>query len=241
MALTVAQIITLACVQAKVPGFTAYAGQKLNLILQELAQSYQLATAQGWLTGEFVIDSESGGNNANVVLGSGPYPMPSDFLRMDNNDFFWQLGGINYFPIALDIQEFDNLVQQPGFSSYPTAYSIDTSTSPPGLYIWPASSGDYQYFGRYHRQQPDISSPQTSSAVPWFPNQMYLDRRLFGEMCLIAGDDRADWAMKSAADILSKYLDLEGNNSTRAATVTLDRRRFGPRWTSLPPSKAVPW
>ena len=242
MALTLEQLINLACIEAKGPAYNVLAGQYLNLILQELAQDYQIVGNEGWLTGQFTVTGPTPDvHSANVVKGSGPYALPSDFLRMDRGDFFWQLGGINYFPTPLDKPEFDNLVQQPGFASYPTAFCVDTSTTPYGLYIWPASSGAYQYFGRYRKSSTDYTNPETSSTVPWFPNQMYLKTRLAAEVMALTGDTRRDAFLKDATYILNQYMKLEGNNSDRAARVTLDRRHFGPRWSTLPSAKAVPW
>lgn len=242
MTLTVAQLIADACQQANCPSFTAQAGDKLNLILQELAQTYDIAAAQGWITFNFLTAPlVSTVHSANVVAGSGPYALPADFLRMDYNDFFWQNGGINYFPMPLDQNEFDNLIQQPGFSSYPTAYYVDTSTTPYGLYIWPAASAAYPAFGRYERQMPDIASPATSTVVPWFPSQMYLERRLTAEMMMYTGDQRMQFFHQDAKDILRKFMERDGNIDTRAVTVKLDPRQFGKRWQYLSPTKQVPW
>ena len=248
MALTVAQIITLACQDASCPGYTVQAGQKLNLILQELAQDYTLSTNQGWISGNFGAGIGGVVNSAAVVAGSGPFQLPADFLRMDFHDFFWQNGGINYFPTPLDIDQFDELVQQPGFSSYPTAFAVDMSTSPAGLYVWPAPSAAYPYFGRYHRQNPDMPSPETSGAVPWFPSQAYLMRRLTGEMMITTGDVRAEAMLgdapqhpEGARAVLNRYLKQEDNRSNRSVTVKLDPRHFGPSWQRLPGTKAVPW
>lgn len=241
MALTVAQIIALALQDANCPGFTEQAGQKLNLILQELAQDYDFATNQGWLSGTF--GSGIGGvvNSAAVVPGSGPYQLPADFLRFNFNDFFWVNGGINYFPTPLDIDEFDQLVQQPGFSSYPTAYAVDTSTTPNGLYVWPAPSANYPYFGRYQKQNPDIATPETSATVPWFISQQYIMHRLTAEMMITTGDTRAGALLKTAEMDLNQFIKKEGNHDTRAVKVKLDPRSFGPNWQKLPGTKQVPW
>lgn len=240
--LTAQQLITLACQEAKGPGYTAQAGQYLNMILQEVGQGYNVVGDQGWFTITFTVSPLAGTvNSANVVPGSGPYALPSDFQSMDRGDFFWQLGGINYFPTPMDIAEFDALVQQPGFTSYPTAFAVDTSTVPYGLYIWPASSGAYEAFGRYRKQPQDITTPQTSSTVPWFSSQMYLKTRLAAEVMALTGDNRRDQFLRDAGDIMRRYLDLEGNNSDRAATVQLDRRKFGRKWSYLPSTKEVPW
>jgi hypothetical protein len=321
--LTVQQLITLCCQEANAPAFTAQAGQKLNLILNELPQDYDLVQTQGWLSGIYqnapsftstplagnilgstitfatsclaygwkpgMTVTDTGGllpantsvgfisgdgltvllqnataqiavaastadtftaatggigryvNSANVVSISGPFALPPDFLRMDYGDFFWQNGGINYFPIPYDINEFDAFVQQPGFTSYPTAFAVDTSTTPYGLYIWPASSGAYPYFGRYERQLPDVDTPATSTSVPWFPGQQYLQRRLTAEVMGLTGDTRWKAYMVDAEEILNRYLKKEGNRSNRTSKVKLDQRTFGPRWTNLHSTKEIPW
>lgn len=236
------QLVTLASQIAQAPGFVSQAGALLNLILQEIAQTYDIAQGQSFFSITFTISPPTPTvNSSNVVPGSGPYALPANFLRMDRDDFWWQLGGINYFPVAMDMAEFDALVQQPGFTSYPTAYAVDTSTVPYGLYIWPASSGAYQAFGRYRMQTTDLTTPETSGSVPWFPYQLYILTRLAAELMAFTGDQRREAFLKDARDMLSRFLDQEGNNSTRAATVTLDRRRFGRRWSYLPGTKQVPW
>lgn len=319
MALTVQQLIALACQEANAPNYLIQGGQKLNLILQELAQDYDFSQNQGWLQGAFqqapsftstpfagnitdntivfptsilaygwrtgmtvtdtagvlppdtsvglisadgltvtlsdvasnpttgdTFTATTGGisrfvNSANVVSISGPFQLPPDFLRFNYGDFFWQNGGINYFPVPYDINEFDAFVQQPGFTSYPTAFSVDMSTSPAGLYIWPASSGAYPYFGRYERQLPDIDNPSTSASTPWFPSQQYLMRRLTAEIMGLTGDLRWDAYMKDADMILNRYIKKEGNRDNRAVKVKLDPRSFGAKWTNLRATKQVPW
>lgn len=234
-------LINLSCQEAKGPGFTTQAGVYLNIILQELAQDYDFATTQGWITGTFGSGIGGAVNTLNVVANSGPYQLPSDFLRCNFGDFFWQFGGINYFPTPEDMADFDAFVQQPGFTTYPTAYAIDTSTSPAGLYLWPAPNGAYPWAMRYQKQPQDISTPSTSTSVPWFPNQMHLKTRLTAEVMALTGDTRRREFLEDAERMLSGYQKKEGNHDTRAVKVHLDPRSFGPRWLSLKGTKAVPW
>ena len=249
MPLSCSQLIALAVQKANAPGFVSQAGQELNLLLEHLAQTYDFASSQGWWAGTFGQGIGGDVNSASVVAGSGPYQVPVDFLRMDLNDFFWVNQGINYFPTPLDISEFDQLVQQPGFTSYSTAYAIDVSTTPYGLYVWPAPSGAYPVYGRYHRRPLDVATPQTSSTVPWFPSQAALLQGLSSIMMGYSGDSRQQqwWGddmgnpPSSFTGLLKAYKAREGNMETRAARVTLDRRHFGPRWNSLPPTKQIPW
>lgn len=241
MALTIAQIITLALQDANCPSYQTQGGQKLNLILQELGQDYNFSAAQGWWSSNFGVPYVGTTNFANLPAGAGPFALPADFQRFNFHDFFWQNGGINYFPTPYDIDEFDAFVQQPGFTSYPTAYSVDMSVSPPALAIWPASSGAYPCFGRYQRTMPDIATPETSSVVPWFPSQQYVLHRLTAEMMITTGDTRAGSMMELATDDLRKFIEMEGNRDTRAVTAKLDPRHFGTSWGRLRSTKIIPW
>jgi hypothetical protein len=241
VSLTVQQIIQLACQKANAPAYVTQAGYEINLILQELAQRYSWVTAQGFLSGTFTQGIGGTANVSAVVTGSGPYPMPANFLRMRFGDFFWVNGGINYFPTPVDMQDYDSLVQQPGFTSYPTAFAIDMSTTPPGLYVWPAPSGAYPFFGRYDSQQADMETPDISLAVPWFPSQAFLMDKLTAAMCKYSGDKRKGDFDTEAELTLKRYMEKEGNTDNRANTVKLDPRFFGPQWQQLPGTKAVPW
>lgn len=244
MALTCAQICTLAQSIAKAKGYSSQAGQLLNAILQDLAQTYDFDLAKGFFQFAFnpslitVI-------NPNVVAGSGPYNLPADYLRADRGDVFWTLQGVPYQMIPIDIAEFDMTVQQAGNNAYPYVFATDMSLSPPGFYVWPAPSGAYVVTVRYRKQMADIATPETSAVVPWFPNSTYLITRLAGELCKITNDDR--WTAllgdgpQGAEGILRKFLLMKDDASDRAQTVTLDRRRFGRSFSSLPSSKTVGW
>jgi hypothetical protein len=104
---------------------------------------------------------------------------------------------------------------------------------------------------RYFQQMPDIVTPETSAAVPWFPYQDYLITRLAGEMMQIADDDRAGNFLtnqesqnpQGAGVLLRRYLNLENDPEGRAKTVELDRRRFGAQsqWNRLPNTKSIGW
>src|SRR5574337_1109250 len=172
MSLQAQEIVARACQIAKCPGYTTQAGQLLNVVLQELAQTYDFDVAQGFFQFTFNPTLNNTINN-NVVVGSGPYNLPTDFLRCEPDDFWYMISGVPYFPVPIDLNEFDATVQQAGLQSYPYWYAIDVSLSPPGLYIYPPPSGAFPATMRYRKQLSDIATPETSSTVPWFPNQNY--------------------------------------------------------------------
>lgn len=257
MPLTSQQIVTLANQAAKTSGFTTQAGQKLNLILQDLCMTYDIAQARATTT----ITFNTGPNGTNS--GSGPYLLPSDYLRTQNGKQFYLFNGQPYFMTSLDEWEYDALIQQPGFADFPRNFFVDTSTSlsfPPTVpgdfnqdfnpdfslgftpngnpaqeFVWPPPSIVVPVTIHYYRMMPDIPSPQVASVVPWFPYQQYLLTRLTGEMMALADDtraadfltDREEQNPQGAGVLLRKYLTMKDDPEGRAKTVELDRRRFG--------------
>ena len=247
MPLSASQIVSLACQDAAVPGYTSQGGQLLNAVLQELCQTYDLDVAKG----TYVFNFNPGlATNPllypNVQPGGGPYPLPGDFLRMVNDvDNVWYLNGVPYPMIPVDLSEYDNFVQQPNVSSYPYVAATDMSQSPPNLLVWPPASGAFQVMLRYRRQMPDIQNPETSAAVPWFPFSQYLRTRLAGELMKISDDTRADNFLgdgpAGAQGLLNRYLKLKDDSSDRSKMVTLDRRYFKAPFSRLRNTKSVGW
>lgn len=251
MALTAAQIIALACEGAHSPGKTLQAQQLLNSILSDICQTYDLAAARGLFT--FTMSTSLTGTvGAQNIYSSGPYILPSDYLRVSGSSgssgadksFIWYLNGVPYPMIPCDLAEFDIQVQQAGQQSYPYIFATDMSQSPPVAYVWPPPSGAYGANLRYQRLMPDITD---FSAIPWFPNTGYLYKKLLAKLCTLNDDDRAATldagpdVVGSADHDLSRWLSQVNDNSDRAKTVSLDRRRFGPQFSKLPNTKNIGW
>lgn len=230
MPLSAAQLVSLATQDAGVPGFTAQAGQLLNMILGDLCKEYDFDLAKKVTV-------------ITLTASSGPYPLPSDYLRAIKDDIFYTFDGVPYPLVSVDLAEYDGYPQQAGFNAYPTAYATDMSQSPPVLYVWPPAFGQLPLTVRYFSQMADITQPETSATVPWFPNQTYLRRRLAGELMGIADDDRMDdWLGESATGaqgILDRYLKLKDDSETRTKRVTLDKRFFRSRWGELRNTKSI--
>jgi len=235
MALQAQQIVALATQQAGAPGFSVMAGELLNLVLDELCQTYDLDITKG---------------TAAITLGngSGPYTLPADYLRSDFGDVYFTINGTPYPLTPIDPQEYDMLVQPPSTSSsYPSMYSTSQPTvgAAPVLYVWPPASSAFPLTVRYRRQMPSITSPETSSEVPWFPNSNYLVTRLAGELMKVTDDTRAAEFLGDgeggAQGILRRYLRLKDDSTNRADFVKLDRRIFGRAWTKVPNTKFSGW
>lgn len=261
MPLTAAQIVTRACKIARAPAFLADGGDILNQILSELCQTYDFDIARG--VTNFSFNAQFGGDDFNTdessdfgppLTGgqnSGPYSLPSDWLRARRDDVFYTIDGIKYVMINIDMSEYDSLVQQAGLMSYPQNYTVDLSVlgannlPQPQMYVWPPPAGGYPVTARYQRQMPDIINPSTSSRVPWFPDQNWLITRVAGELMRLTNDQRADVYLgdgpTGAQGILNRYLKLANDDEDRAKRVTLDRRLFSQDYFRLKNTKQIGW
>jgi len=243
MPLQAQQIVSYACSVAKAPAYTTQAGDFLNLILQELC-SYDLDVIRSVYN--FTFNSSAGNNQ-------GPYTLPTNWLRSNRGDVLYTILGVPYIMIPIQLSEFDALVEQAGLNAYPVNYAIDTSPiatqGHPQMWVWPPAAGSYPVTARYFSQMADISTPASSSTIPWFPDQAYLLRRLTGEVMTLTGDDRApSWlggedpqsGFLGAGALLDRYLKTQGE-SDAVKTVSLDRRRFGSTYLGLPNTKTIGW
>lgn len=244
MALTAAQIIDLSCQVAKCPGFTSQAGALLNNILDDLCRNYDFDIARTTYNFNFATS---------INGGAGPFPLPADFLRSNPRDTFYTIQGVPYFPTMYDNNEYDHFVQTAGFQSYPTAYStwFDTIADggTPYMKVWPPASGAYPVTSRYFRLMAAIATPETSTVVPWFPDQSYLRQQLTGELCQLTNDSR--WEMFLSSDenqhpngagvLLRKYMKMKDDGAARPKSVERDQRRFGTNFDTLRNTKQVGW
>lgn len=225
MAFTAQQICAQARAIARTPGLTTLngaapsSGDLLNFILSDLCQTYDFTEAKGKATVSFT-----------GAVGSGPYNLPADYLRMTLNGVFYFVDGTSYVMISEDLSEFDAQTQNAGISNFPEFFAVDPALTPAGLFVWPPSALDVGATIRYYRQMADIDNPEGSTVVPWFLNSTYLVTRLAGEIMKVSGDARADTYLSDsdsgAQGILRRFLLLEKDDEGRATTVSLDRRRF---------------
>lgn len=262
MGLTSQQIIALALQDAKAPGYTSQAGQLLNAVLTELCETYDWQAAKVTFTG--TLNPGVAAANPNLIPGNGPYNLPSgatgQYLRMALDDFVYFFNGLPYPLTAWDEAEFDVQPQQVGIASLPRAYFTDLSNpAQPVFYIYPPPNGAYPYQGKCHVRMPDIgsnvtaatgwvsgpSAPEVSAVVPWFPNTTYLRVRVAGEVMRITGDRRMKEFLgrngdgTGAQDILERLTQMVDDKTNRAQRITLDRRRFGSAYRSLPDTKNI--
>lgn len=246
MPLSAQQICTLALQYTATPGYTAQAGMLLNAILSDLAQTYDFE--QNAKTFSFTFDTST--VYQQNVAGAGPNILPADYLRAKNRENIYYIQGVRYVLIIVEQWEFDQLVQTSGWNSYPSIGYADLALSAPflgqkGLMVWPPASGSYPVQIRYYSQPVDITTPQASATVPWFPNQNYLITRLAGELMKISDDERYKEFLgdgdQGALGILRKFLELKDDPEGKVKRVDLDRRFFGPSFRNLKDTKQVGW
>lgn len=240
--LTSAQMIALACQAAKVPGYTVQAGQFLNARLVQLALAQDLDIVRRFYQFTTAIGS------------TGPYTLPANYLRA--RQVFYYLNGISYDLDQKDIKEFNRLYQGPGLSDYPYLYATDVAGSmlpPPGMttqipnpntnvpvpviYLYPQPVVNLQIEILYMDTTVEIPSPQTSSVVPWFPDQRALMHAIIEDLMMLTDDVRAkDMQMKTDNQIRS-YLQMDNDKEQRADKVQLDTDNFRTARRSVRPTK----
>lgn len=223
MALTNAQIIARACTIAKVPGYTAQAGQYLNMILSTLCQTYDFDFIQKTQIINF--------NN------SFSYNLNSDNLR--TKEVYYLVNGEPFYLFKIPIETYHQLFVGPGVSNYPNKYAVDVSVTPKQLLPYPPPSITQSVTVNYYPQMPDISSPETSTATCWFPNQEYLITKIAANLMMETDDDRQTIFEARAEKMLMKFLDLADDKEGYAETVKLSRERFR-TGQNQNPNKAFP-
>jgi hypothetical protein len=205
-------------------GFSPIAGQKLNLILNELCVIYDLEvnTKPGTVVLTGIPTGPPG--FVGVMPGVGPYPLPADYLRMAQDEVIYSFDNTPQKMVSDDLSVLDFLSLEPVTTNFPTRFATDINTSPPSIYVWPPPQGAITVNFRYSTLEADISTPETSASQPWMKLQTYLICRLTAE--LTKPDPRwKDFAAEAEA-LLGKYLESTDDNLGRAMTIKLDERNF---------------
>ncbi len=240
MALTSAQMITLACQKAKVPGMTAQAGQMLNSILLELAQDYDMP--MNLFTTTINVNSTATANN-----GVGPYALPANYLRAAVDEVTYVIDQIPYLMTQITLAQMDIQINVAGAADFPDRFASDVSlndNATPVMYFYPPPNMAIGIQIRYYGTPTDITTPESSSTIPWFPSQSYLNARLLGELyALNAKPEMASMYLGDgpvgAAGILRRWLQLQGDREMTGQSIILDRRFFGGGGQRFPPSKVT--
>lgn len=222
-------IVGDALAMAKRPGFLSYGGRALNMTLEDL-----------WMHRNLKVNLVRS-TITTTPYSNGPFNLETDYAR--TYDMWYMVTGTPYFLNPCTLRDFDQ-DQQSGLSSYPSEWATDLSGVPTvgygSLYVYPQSNMALTLFHRYFVRRPDISTPETSSVVPWFEDQDYLTVATAMRVMRITGDDRyASFAME-CDKLLLKHLLTEGDEQQAVRYVKLDPRMFKVK-SSNRPTKSDPW
>ncbi len=228
--LSSAQIVQRACEIAKCPGFTQQGGQYLNLTLQDLVLHRDLKMLRKQETIAITVGS------------NGPFALPTDYLR--TYDLFYTVNNFPYFLFPMSQEQYDQLFKDPSIANYPYAYTTDLTaqqTQAAGsLFIFPQSTTPLSLTHRYMVQMPDVTTPELSSATPWFPDQNYLITATAMRLMQTTDDARYE-AFKNDCDrLLMTHLIMEGDEQKVVKEIRLDPQRFHMNRT-LRPTKLNPY
>jgi hypothetical protein len=228
------QIVNLACTIAKCPGFLSQGGQFLNMTLEDL-----------WLHRDLKINRK---NESITVQANnfGPFVLPQNYQR--TYDLFFQQNNLPYFLNPISTEEYDQEFKDPSIANYPYEFMTilydevqALQQNPPSagqLFIYPQSSGQIVLTHRYMVKQPDITTPETSTIIPWFPDQDYLITATASRLMQITDDTRRESFLAECDKMLRIHLIMEGDEQQVVKSVRLDPRRFHTNRT-LKPTKVT--
>ena len=215
--LTAQQIVTQACQIAKCPGFTSQAGQALNYILAELATNHDF-----WIIRKTTT--------INITGSSPSYSLPSDYFRA--KEVFYTVNGVPFYLNQISLADYDSAIQNTGGASYPFSYATDPNSGL--IYFFPNPVISAAVTLRYQSLPADITTPQSSSVVPWFPYSRYLVHAVATELMKITDDARQPKFLKDGEDMLLAFKKMDNDNLNYATQVQLDRRYWKPAASSRP-------
>lgn len=210
---------------AKGPGFATQSGQFLNMVLEDLVLNRNLKMNR--VTNPITLPANT----------FGPINLEADYLR--TYDLFYPMPstgapvgsqGITIFLVPSTTKQWDAEFKDPSTANYPYEFSTDLSPQAAGglglLYVYPMSSGQLTLTHRYMLKRPDIATPESSAAIPWFQNTDYLVKATAAKLMMVTGDDRHDSFVAQCEEMLRPYLIMEGDEQETVHALVLDPRHF---------------
>lgn len=235
MAYSAQQIITLACQVARLPSsFAPQAGQFLNMILADYARTMDMDTLRK--TTSFSVSAATTG----VGITNAGYILPTDYLR--EVQVFYNVNGTIFNLEPMSLEKYYTMFEGTGIADYPEWYATDISDQAvdtygaPVLFFWPPPAIALTVNLLYRPLPADIVNPETSSSIPWFPDQRVLIHDVASELMLLGDDSRKESVDADVERRMRKYLIMKDDKEGFAQTVKLDPIKFRAR-NNLKPTK----
>lgn len=211
MPLTAQQIVTRACEIAKCPGYTQQGGQYLNLVLVQNALQQDLDIIRRTTTLTFVV-------------GQASYSLPVNYLRA--REVFYNINGEIFYLSAKTLEQYDQLFQGPGEIDFPYVYATDIAQTPPLMYFYPAPSISGPVTVRYMDNNVEITTPETSSTIPYIQDQLWLVERVAEKLMGVTDDARAPAYHDLNDETQRRYLRMANDQTGLVHKVSKDNDSF---------------
>ncbi len=211
--LQASQIVTLVGQITKAPGMTSQIGQCLNTVLVSLALQQDLDLVK---------------RQATIILNTGSSPttfaLPANYLRARK---FWY--PVNAAIFTMDPVSLEKLRTQYNDSSvvdYPYWFATDTNTANNLGYVYPNPVVTLTATMIYFDTAVEIVTPETSSTVPWYPDEDYLINETARRMMRITDDLRQAQFKVDSDETQRRTLRLLNDPEGRAVCVRRDPSTF---------------
>ena len=211
--LTAAEICTLVGQVAKCPGMSSQIGQMLNTVLVSLALQQDLDLAKRQTT----ITLTTGSSTSS-------YALPSNYLRARR--FFYYVNGSPFEMVNKPLEYLLMQYTSASNTDYPYWFASDTNTNNNRIYVYPNPISQISATLVYFDSAVEISSPESSSTTPWYPDQDYLINETARRMMRITDDDRAALFKADSDETQRRTLRLLNDPENRAIRVMRDPAMF---------------
>lgn len=211
--LTAQQICTLVGQIAKCPGMSSQIGQTMNTVLVSLAlqQDLDLVRRQTTIT---------------LTTGSSPssYALPANYLRA--RKFFYYVDGAAFEMIAQPLETLLLQFQNASMVDYPYWFATDTNTANNLIYVYPNPVVTITATLIYFDSAVEISTPESSATIPWYPDQDFLINEIARRMMRITDDERITLFKADSDETQRRTLRLLNDPEGRAVCVRRDPSTF---------------
>ena len=213
------QIITLATQIAKTPGMLPQAGQFMNARLIQIALEQDLDIIRRTVS-------------IPVVTGNPTYSLPANYLRA--REVFYNINGVVFTLDMKSLEGYDGLYKGTSLQDYPYLYATDLGASPPTINLYPIPSVAFSLTVRYMDNLVEIVTPETSSVIPWFQDQLLLIKMVAEDLMMISDDTRNSDFYQRNDDKMTRLLRMANDKEGRAIKVKRDPDSFRTTRSSRP-------